>query len=54
LSTERKAMKTDTTVTVHFELRKNKTVYVHVTVYCVKFLIIKPTRCTDFSNLFSV
>ena len=26
---------------------------VHVTVHCVKFLIIKPTRCTNFSNLFS-
>jgi hypothetical protein len=26
---------------------------VHVTVHRVKFLIIKPTRCTDFSNLFS-
>jgi len=25
---------------------------VHVTVHCVKFLIIKPTRYTDFSNLF--
>jgi len=25
---------------------------VHVTVHCVKFLIIKPTRCTNFSNLF--
>jgi hypothetical protein len=25
---------------------------VHVTVYRVKFLIIKPTRCTNFSNLF--
>ena len=25
---------------------------VHVTVHCVQFLIIKPTRCTDFSNLF--
>jgi len=25
---------------------------VHVTVHCAKFLIIKPTRCTDFSNLF--
>jgi len=24
----------------------------HVTVHRVKFLIIKPTRCTDFSNLF--
>jgi hypothetical protein len=24
---------------------------VHVTVHCVKFLIIKPNRCTDFSNL---
>jgi len=28
------------------------TFYVHVTVYRVKFLIIKPTRCTIFSNLF--
>ena len=26
---------------------------VHVTVYLVNSLIIKPTRCTDFSNLFS-
>ena len=26
--------------------------YVHVTVHRVKFLIIKPSRCTDFSNLF--
>jgi len=26
---------------------------VHVTVYCDTFLIIKPTRCTNFSNLFS-
>jgi len=25
---------------------------IHVTVHCVKFLIIKPTRCTNFSNLF--
>jgi len=25
---------------------------VHVTVHRVKFLIIKPTRCTNFSNLF--
>jgi len=25
---------------------------VHVTVHCDKFLIIKPTRCTNFSNLF--
>jgi len=25
---------------------------VHVTVHCKKFLIIKPTRCTNFSNLF--
>jgi hypothetical protein len=25
---------------------------VHVTVHCDKFLTIKPTRCTDFSNLF--
>ena len=25
---------------------------VHVTVHRVKFLVIKPTRCTDFSNLF--
>jgi len=25
---------------------------VHVTVHCVKFLIIKPTRYTNFSNLF--
>ena len=25
---------------------------VHVTMHCVKFLIIKPTRCTNFSNLF--
>jgi hypothetical protein len=25
---------------------------VHVTVHCVKFLIKKPTRCTNFSNLF--
>jgi hypothetical protein len=24
----------------------------HVTVYCVKYLIIKPTRCTNFSDLF--
>jgi len=27
---------------------------VHVTVRRVKFLIIKPTRCTNFSNLFLV
>jgi hypothetical protein len=26
--------------------------YIHVTVHHVKFLIIKPTRCTNFSNLF--
>jgi len=26
--------------------------YVHVTVHRDKFLIIKPTRCTNFSNLF--
>jgi len=26
--------------------------YVYVTVHRVKFLIIKPTRCTNFSNLF--
>ena len=26
--------------------------YVRVTVHRDKFLIIKPTRCTDFSNLF--
>jgi hypothetical protein len=26
--------------------------YVHVTAHCGKFLIIKPTRCTNFSNLF--
>ena len=26
--------------------------YVHVTVHRVKFLILKPTRCTNFSNLF--
>ena len=26
---------------------------VHVTMHRVKFLIIKPTRCTNFSNLFS-
>jgi hypothetical protein len=25
---------------------------VHVTVHRVKFLIIKPTRCTNFSNVF--
>ena len=25
---------------------------VHVTIHHVKFLIIKPTRCTNFSNLF--
>jgi len=25
---------------------------VHVTVHRYKFLIIKPTRCTNFSNLF--
>ena len=25
---------------------------VHVTVHCGKFLIIKQTRCTNFSNLF--
>jgi len=26
---------------------------VHVTVHRVRFLVIKPTRCTNFSNLFS-
>ena len=25
---------------------------IYVTVHCVKFLKIKPTRCTNFSNLF--
>ena len=32
-------------------VRKNK-FDVHVTVHRVKFLIIKPTRCSSFSNLF--
>ena len=26
--------------------------YVHVTVHCNKFLLIKPTRCNNFTNLF--
>jgi len=29
-----------------------RTFDVHVPVHCVKFLVIKPTRCTNFSNLF--
>jgi len=33
-------------------LLENREFDVHVTVHRVKFLIIKPTRCTNFSNLF--
>ena len=33
-------------------LIKSREFDVHVTVHHVKNLIIKPTRCTDFSNLF--
>jgi len=34
------------------KLRINSAFDVHVTVHRVKFLKIKPTRCTNFSNLF--
>jgi len=30
----------------------SKEIYVHFTAHSVKFLIIKSTRCTNFSNLF--
>jgi hypothetical protein len=35
-----------------FSLNLQTSFDVHVTVHCVKFLIIKPTRCTNYSNLF--
>jgi len=31
---------------------KYHTFDVHMTIHRSKFLVIKPTRCTDFSNLF--
>ena len=38
---------------LNYTLKLKQIFYVHVTVQRVKFLIIKPTRCTHFSNFYS-
>jgi len=35
-----------------FTLQGNFQFYVHVTVHLTHFFVIKPTRCTNFTNLF--